>query len=194
MDNIDWSDPQYFELIKEYPEDANWVVICQCEWALPLLDTNLDKIYWEILATHEWAYPFVMKYIHCNEESNRCSWVALSQAEWAVQLLLKHPENIVWDLALMNPHASLLFETHIDKVNWDCIYETPQWLINIIESNFDKVDWHAIHTNCLNVKYPYATLKKRNETIDRELVEYLFHPSKIWKWINEGNSIDEYMS
>ena len=41
--------------------------------------------------------------------------------------------------------------------------------------------------------YNYMMIREDRKDINRELHEYLYHPSRIDKWINEGNDIEDYL-
>ena len=182
-----------FDIIRANPDFVDWVELCQCSWALSILEENLDKIYWEVVSCYEWAYEFVLRHLNDNEEAKRCSLESLSRVEWALPILLEHPEYIWWDCAIHNPCAKQIFSTHFDKINWKQIYECPDWLLDIISDNVEIMDWSAINLECVIIRYPYERLKKRLQDVRKELIEYLFYPDRIRVWIEAGNDIEDYM-
>lgn len=43
------------------------------------------------------------------------------------------------------------------------------------------------------IAYDYDDIKQRNEKINNEIIEYVYHPMRIHKWLDDGNDIDDYM-
>lgn len=41
--------------------------------------------------------------------------------------------------------------------------------------------------------YNYMMIREDRKDLNRELHEYLYNPSRIFKWINEGNELEDYL-
>ncbi len=51
----------------------------------------------------------------------------------------------------------------------------------------DRPDWTSLF------HYSYEQIKKGRTDINREIMEYLLHPTKVQKWIEAGNEVEEYL-
>lgn len=62
-----------------------------------------------------------------------------------------------------------------------------------LEQHQELVDDATILTNPNAVTYDYASIQADHEDLHRELHEYLYHPSRIQKWLGSGNDIENYL-
>ena len=68
------------------------------------------------------------------------------------------------------------------KHSWEC---DSRFLANAYE--YDSLE-------TLNNPYLYYQIKKSNQWLKEELQEYLFHPSRVQKWLEDGHDLEDYMS
>jgi hypothetical protein len=113
--------PSEIVLLREYVEflrKEEWRNLSGCEWALPLLMENSDKVDWNYVAYREWALPLLM------ENPDKVNWEILSQCEWALPLLMENP----------------------DKVNWWTV-SGCEWALPLLMANPDKVVWKWVSSS-----------------------------------------------
>ena len=56
---------------------------------------------------------------------------------------------------------------------------------------FDPYRAEYIHD--IKIDYNYAAIKEDHKWIREELQQYLFHPSRVEKWLNEGRELEDYL-
>lgn len=75
------------------------------------------------------------------------------------------------------------FATILDILDWKQEVSQPSWVD--IQKNFERMSLFG---------YDYAKLKKDNAQIKLELVELLFHPLRIQKWLESGHELEDYLN
>lgn len=102
----------------------------------------------------------------------------------AIQLLEKKLDKIDWIWLSENPHAIPLLEKFKDIICWDWLSCNPN-AIHLLKQNVDKI--HLLSTiynkNILELftTIDYTALKERKKEFAEELVQVVFHPSRIVK-------------
>ena len=109
-----------------------------------------------------------------------------------VDYFKQYPEQIDWEYLSYNPNAIDLLESNLDKVDWDGLTRNPN-AIYLLEANPNEIDWNSVWSNPSIFTYDYDTIKKSKVDLHKELVEYLYHPSKIAKHLETNDDVDEYL-
>ena len=90
----------------------------------------------------------------------------------------ENKDKIDWEQLSTNPNAIELLKENKDKINWISLSMNPN-AIEILKKNQDKIDWKYLSYNPSIFTYDYKKIKKHNLNINREVIEYVFHPSRI---------------
>lgn len=154
-----------------------------------LLEDNFEFINWPTLSTN----PAV---IHLLEDNlDMIDWNNLSANPAALHLLEANPEKINWAKLSMNPSAIHLLEANPLHINWHNLSMNPAAL-HLLAANPNRIDWELFcRSNYWKYKsyYDYRTMKSSRQWLRIELSEYLFHPIRITKWLEEGHTLEEYL-
>lgn len=90
--------------------------------------------------------------------------------------------------------SSASFASIIDMLDWDVIASSPVILAPLATDSINWVDIQmTLDAICL-VEYDYVKIKKDNEWIKRELVECLFHPKRVQRWLESGLELEDYLN
>lgn len=137
IDKINWnfivvnSDYRVVELIKQNIDklsDWAWRGLCsnnKNKEMLSLLETNLDKVSWDVLSRNDndRAIDILEKNV------NKIEWMSFcyNTNPKAIDILENNINNINWDILSLsdNPHAIRILEKNIDKINWRNISKNP---------------------------------------------------------------------
>ena len=139
---------------------------------------DMNKIDWRYLSTNPNA-------IHLLEQNqDEIYWDCLAENPSALHLLEQNPDKIKWNWLSKNPNAIHLLEQNQDKINWDWLSENPN-AIHLLEQNPDKIYWLWLFQNPVIFTYDYTKLKQSRIKLHKDLIEYLWHPSTIQKWIKQ---------
>ena len=137
---------------------------------------NPDKILWRPLCLN----PAAIHLLKANRY--KIDWVSLSSNPGAISLLEANPDKIDWACLSMNPAAIHLLEANPDKIWWDEIVAVPE-AIHLLEANQDKIrgglNWYDLSRNPAIFTYDYQKLRTNKLTINREVVEYVYHPDRV---------------
>jgi hypothetical protein len=94
---------------------------------------------------------------------------------------------IDWDMLSKNPAAIDLLEQNPDKINYMCLSMNPN-AVHLFEKIPDKIEnIYYILSNPSIFEYDYAEMKLNMSVIFEELMMKTWHPSRVQKWINEGD-------
>ena len=66
--------------------------------------------------------------------------------------------------------------------------------IEILEAYQDKIDWDIIWSNPSIFTYDYEQMKENKTDLHRDLIEYLYHPIRVAKYLVMHDNIDEYLN
>ena len=189
-DKINWAilsgNPNAINLLKTNLDKIDWWVLSHNANAIHLLESNPDKIDWNSLCSNPNA-------IHILEDNlDKINWGVLSRNPNAIHLLEANPDKINWNSLCSNPNAIHLLEANPDKINWGVLSRNPN-AIHIIENNLDKIVWYDISSNPNIFTYDYEKMKSNCNIFKEELIQYIYHPSRIFKNVNEDTDIDEIL-
>lgn len=134
---IDWdklsnnSNPKAIQLIEElnpYMYRINWLWMSLNKNSVPLLERNIDKIYW--------------------------NYLSMSEYDDNILFLKKHYEKINWEYLSRNPNkeAIKILEKNLDKVNWYWL-SGNQSAYHILKNNLDKINVSKFMVNygCIDI-------------------------------------------
>ena len=110
----------------------------------------------------------IIRILHSNELYFEITsyWFHLSDKPDAIQLLEANQDEIDWDELSLNPNAIHLLEVNQDEINWDELSENP-----------------SIFT------YDYEQMTKNKLELNRELIEWFWHPTRVRMYLNEESDL-----
>jgi hypothetical protein len=164
--------------------------------AVQLLEQNLDKVYWNKLSGNN--CPGAISLLKKNW--NKIQWQDLSSNPSAIKLLEAYPEKIDWNNFSKNPNL-LFYKGYIDltKINLILLCQNPN-LYKILEKFIglgklllQSYDKYYIERNSSLFTYDYAFIKVERKELNEAIIQKIYEPSRIAKWLEAGNEIDEYM-
>ena len=80
-----------------------------------------------------------------------------------------------------------------DKINW-CSLSTNPNAIHLLRVNQDKIDWNIIWSNPSIFTYDYEQMKENKADLHKDLIEYLYHPIRVAKYLETHGDIDNYLN
>ena len=192
------------------------------EWILPLLIANTDKIDWEMInmdsyrrwmlplllarpENYDW-YAYIENWMRPIFENNidlifwyneSFNYLTDEVVEWIVPLIIKTADRVpdeAWQNLSANKWAAPIFELYPDKVYWRRTDFKSANIEKIVEDNSINELYENPISRAILFNYDYDAIKSYNADIKRELIEYVFSPKKIQKWIENGNDIDKYLN
>jgi hypothetical protein len=100
-----------------------------------------------------------------------------------------------WNLLSFNPYAISLLEKNIDKINWYGLSgnSNPN-AIHLLQQNIDKIDWYALSSNPNIFVLDYQAIKEDRKVLNEEIVQYFYHPTRMSKWIESGETMDDFIN
>lgn len=90
--------------------------------------------------------------------------------------------------------SSASFASIIDLLDWNNIASSPVSLAPLASNSINWVDIQMNLDAIGFVGYDYVKIKRDNEWIKRELVECLFHPKRIQRWLESGLELEDYLN
>jgi len=94
-----------------------------------------------------------------------------------------------------NPNAIHILEQNIDKINWGLLTLNPN-AEKLLNENKDKINWYWISDNPCIFEINYKKLEERINIFKEELIKKIYHPNKLWYYIEKYNydiGDDEYI-
>ena len=95
-------------------------------------------------------------------------------------LCYENLDKVDWFYFSARPEAIHVLEKNLDKVNWKSI----TWNKNaghLIRNNLDKINgyWYYLSKNPCIFTYDYEQMKKNNMIFAEELMDFIYHPSRV---------------
>lgn len=107
-----------------------------------------------------------------------------------------HIRNAEYMRKIVNTERFLSFKktlNDVDMLDYILIPAT-QYVMMRFQTGSISVPHHPDKLHWLNFfEFNYLQIRNDRKTLNCELHEYLYHPSRIQKWIDAGNAIEEYM-
>ncbi len=165
--NLDWcnlsSNINAIDLLLNNYELIDWMNFSGNLNAIKILLQYKDEIDWIEFSTNENAIDFLTKNTHLINIKSLC----YNQSKDGIRLLMNYPTELYdWEGISINPSA-----------------------INIIEDNMEHFIYSFGSSNPEIFTYDYDKLKKNKEELHLSLIEYLYHPSKISKYLETNDDI-----
>jgi hypothetical protein len=138
---------------------------------------HVENTIW--LIQHYEQYLLVDYYCHVGNAINIC--IAINNVSWTN---FNKDNVIVESFTLYSSKQSI--RNVLYTINEDCLSPTDfaaQRSENLIKINKDDTISFI----------PNSIQQQRNDSIKRELMEYLYHPKRIQQWIESGNEIEDYL-
>jgi hypothetical protein len=207
---IDWyklsENPAAIDLLKQNKNEIITWKLCKNPAAGCLLDIKRSDNDWFVLSSNPLA-------IHLLEQNkDNINWHLLSKNPAAIHLLEQNPEKIDWYYLSGNPAAIHLLEQNPDKIDWECLlylnprgsellylqkkYNKKTYINKKCMPKFNK-DYNLLNYSKLSklpemFDYDYDMIKKHFGQLNKELIEYYYHPKRMNKWIHETDEDDLY--
>jgi hypothetical protein len=155
-------------LIKANPDKINWEQLSFNPNAIHLLEANLDKVNWN----HACRVPGLIQLIEANQD--KIDWNTLSRNSAAIHLL----------------------KDKQDKIGRFTFTQNEQMFVSDIEVDFQRYtqyQWECISSNPSIFTYDYDAMKDNKANLHKELIDYLWHPTRVGKWMHEYGTEDGYL-
>ncbi|RLN37121.1 hypothetical protein BBJ28_00012272 [Nothophytophthora sp. Chile5] len=160
--------------------------------ALPFLEQHLDQVVWEDLSANPNGFDLLEQY------PDKISWVRLTELmhPGAMELLEQAPptlestetwRDLFWGTLSGDPRAIPLLEKNQGHIDWESLSMNPGAVHMLMEKMTDpRVNWTWLLRNEGFLAYDYEFIRRDHQDLHRDLVEYLYAPERLQKWL-EGN-------
>ncbi len=192
---IDWkslsanTNPAAMAILKTNPNKIDWEVASANPAMIKLLQDNPDKLYWRSLAENHNPIAYQM---YLDHKIGMGDLKKLSSNPEAITLLQKHSTDVCLRGLSSNIAGIGLLEMYsIYAIDWKQLSGNPGAL-KLLQQNPEMID-PVYFTRARFRIYNFKAIRKLREPINREIIEYLYHPSRIQKWIEAGNDIEDYL-
>ena len=179
-------------ILKSRPGLINWIFLSRNPAAIELLQANPDKICWGYLSMN----PAAIHLLKANP--SKICWMYLSENPAAIGLLEENLDKVCWAGMSKNPSALYLLEKKPDKICWNSLSLNPNPdSIYLFETYYEKYKTNYRGSNIHNdiayllrnpniFVYDYAGMKANMDILRRELMEKVWTPSRVMRWIDAG--------
>jgi hypothetical protein len=65
--------------------------------------------------------------------------------------------------------------------------------IHLLEASPDKIDWYGLSSNPSIFILDYDAIKQATAQLHEELIAYVYHPTRVGKWMHEYGTDSEYL-
>lgn len=209
LDKINWaelsSNPNAISILEANIDKIDWNKLIYNKNAMHILEQNI-----EILA--ELAGDYDSDDSDNANDFNILEW--LSAQPHAVPLLERNPDYIHWGGLSSNKAAIHILEQNIDNIDWGSILQNENAIELIRNYDGDRsldylyvlsethntftydgsIDYLYILSKTHNAfTYDYEQMKIIKYKLHKDLVEYLYHPIRIQKYLDTGMELEEYL-
>ena len=208
FERIKWdclcTNPHAIYLIEKYPERIEWSSLSHNPNAIHILEQNHDKIDFYCLKVNKKTSYLAENFPDKIKDLN---WKWICSCSNDIDFIKKYPQFILWDELSLNEHndAVELLEANIDKINWknlsknknpkalklleENIHLLDDWeelsfnpvAIDILKKYPNKIEWYALSMNESIFELDYQYIKKHNEALHKELIEFFWNPMRLHK-------------
>ncbi|RLN43689.1 hypothetical protein BBJ28_00024383 [Nothophytophthora sp. Chile5] len=157
--------------------------------ALPFLEQHLDQVVWEDLSANPNGFDLLEQY------PDEINWVRLTEFmhPGAMELLGQAPpdlessetwRDLFWGTLSGDPHAIPLLEKNRSHIDWESLSLNPGAVHMLMEKLTDpRVNWTCLLRNEGFLVYDYELIRRDHQDLHRDLVEYLYAPERLQKWL-----------
>jgi hypothetical protein len=79
----------------------------------------------------------------------------------------------------------------LEKLSWSYLSWNPA--IHLLEANPEKINMRILIRNPAIFMYDYDAMKQATAQLHEELIAYVFHPTRVAKWMYENGTDSEYL-
>lgn len=182
-----------------------WLLNCgisartyQSKWGAALLQNNPSKINWPWLCALEtdWAEELLL----ANPDKIVWNRLALNPSKWVEKLILNNLDKINWNLLSTNEAewVGKLFQSNPDRINDIDLERLPnnhsEWAGKLLQDNPDQIKWrYAAARNPIIFTYDYEQMRMNNINFQEELIQAVYHPIRVAKYLETNEDIDMYL-
>jgi hypothetical protein len=83
-------------------------------------------------------------------------------------------------------------EANPNKIEWIHLSKNPNAL-GLIKDNIDKIEWTCLLRNPAIFELDYVTMKNSTAQLHEELMAYVYHPTRVSKWLDKYDHEREYL-
>ena len=140
----------------------DWAKICNYEWALPVIEKNLNRVSWEILCRKDWAIHLIKanpdKVVKSSFFANptMIDWIVnhMDEVDYnelcfnpaAMRIIENMPLHLInWSNLCENSGALVFLEKHITMIDWE-ILSKQEWALPLLTKYVDSrgIDWYEL--------------------------------------------------
>ncbi len=210
----EWMEPFF----QQHLSEVDWELFNYEPWMLPYIMREPDEILWDNFGTTvpDWMRPYFEKH------REHIMWGEIHYMPWMIDFMIRDAADLEWDFLNKYPEQWMLplFMAHPDHVDPQ-IFGSVQggyeaWMLPFFEANPDKINWfyfdqtsrsfseYAINNRVENMlknpfaisagllTYNYDVIKCARLKLHEDFFKAFYHPTKIWKWLLKGYSLDEF--
>lgn len=172
-------------------------------WASQILMENADRVFhYELLTTmffdfNEYEYSPFDQLPNFNNEFDGVIR-SLCHYEWFETICEQYQDQVdQYTLSDMCEYEWLfpIVENQAHRFNVDCweVVSRKEWAIDLLERNQDKVDIESLSRNKAIYSLDYSMMKQAIARLHEELMAYVYHPTRMAKWIDKYGLDREYL-
>lgn len=180
------TNPLAYNLLIQHPSKIDWNLLSlnSANYAIELLINNPHKINWQYFSSN--ANPRAYDFLKKNAYNIDYSFLNLNPN--AVNWLNENPDFIDWQMLSRNDNAIELIEKNHHKISWNDLGKN----LNGIHL-YEYMTFHEIlhlNDNYLEnpsiFEYDYKKIKERISKFKEELIQKVWSPSNVIKWVEQG--------
>ena len=139
------TNPEALYLLETNVDKIDWDVLSCNPNAIYLLEKNLDKICWRRLLDNPNAINILRANLDMIDWQYLCEYSSLIH----IELLRENKDKIYYGLLSHNscPNAIEILENNMHIINWKYLSKNKN-AIHLLETNLDKIDWAYLSCNC----------------------------------------------
>lgn len=180
--------PNAMKLVEEKKEeltDYHFNLLSKNPNAIKLLKENEEKINWDNMCVNEKGYELLER----NRIITRNDLMCKNRNEKVLNLV-RMDMKVDWCSLCSNPNGIKYVNNIMDNLGdecWSslCSNENPE-VIEILKRNKSRIDWEELSKNVIIFEYDYKRMQEEKEEINREIIEYIYNPKKMYKWAELG--------
>ena len=144
-------------MIEKNRDKINWTALSCNPSAIHLSQANRDKIDWWALCSN-----------HNANQIHDCPNIPSSDYQYST-----------------NPCSIPYYEENINEIDWSGLCRYPN-AMSLLKKRQDKIDWIEMSANPSIFTFDYFFYKKRMNVHQEELMKQVFHPKRLFHYLNLG--------